>query len=217
MGVGGAIVFGGGGGSGDVTAAANLTDNYLLRGDGGAKGIQTSGVACDDSDNITGVNSLTVDTLVITTVYENETFEDNITFEKNIILTKAPATDHNASAIIITATAGENLAQNQLVYMKSDGKCWLAKADAVTTLPVIGMATASISANAAGNIMLFGAFRDDSWSWTVGGLLYLSAATGGLITQSAPAATGNQVQIVGIAMSATVIFLRPDFTYVEVA
>lgn len=28
--------------SGDVTAAANLTDNYIVRGDGGAKGVQTS-------------------------------------------------------------------------------------------------------------------------------------------------------------------------------
>jgi hypothetical protein len=34
---------------GDVTAASNLTDNCLVRGDGGAKGIQTTGVVVDDS------------------------------------------------------------------------------------------------------------------------------------------------------------------------
>lgn len=44
----------------NVTAAANLTDNALVRGDGGAKGIQTSGILIDDSDNITGVNDLSV-------------------------------------------------------------------------------------------------------------------------------------------------------------
>jgi hypothetical protein len=33
----------------DVTAASNLTDNCLIRGDGGAKGIQTTGIVVDDS------------------------------------------------------------------------------------------------------------------------------------------------------------------------
>lgn len=47
-------------GAGDVTAAAVMTDNTLIRGDGGAKGIQDSGITIDDSDNITNVTSITV-------------------------------------------------------------------------------------------------------------------------------------------------------------
>lgn len=47
------------GGSGDVTAALALTDNALVRGDGGAKGVQTSGILIDDSDNISGMSSIT--------------------------------------------------------------------------------------------------------------------------------------------------------------
>ena len=43
----------GGGGSGDVTAAANITDNRLTKGDGGAKGIQETGISVDDTDNVT--------------------------------------------------------------------------------------------------------------------------------------------------------------------
>ena len=35
-----------------VTAAANMTDYAVLRGDGGAKGIQDSGIIIDDSDNM---------------------------------------------------------------------------------------------------------------------------------------------------------------------
>jgi len=35
--------------AGDVTAAANLTDHYVVRGDGGAKGVQTSTMVIDDS------------------------------------------------------------------------------------------------------------------------------------------------------------------------
>lgn len=49
-----------GGGSGDVTAAAVITDNRIVRGDGGAKGVQESLVTIDDSGNMTGVVGLTV-------------------------------------------------------------------------------------------------------------------------------------------------------------
>lgn len=47
-------------GSGDVSAAANLTDNAVVRGDGGVKGVQTSAVIIDDSDHVTGMASLTL-------------------------------------------------------------------------------------------------------------------------------------------------------------
>lgn len=56
-------------GTGDVTAAANLTDNALVRGDGGLKGVQDSGILIDDSDNMTfpGGSSLAIDTITETT------------------------------------------------------------------------------------------------------------------------------------------------------
>jgi hypothetical protein len=47
-------------GSGDVTAASNLTDNAIVRGDGGAKGVQTSGVLIDDSDVVSGMVGLSI-------------------------------------------------------------------------------------------------------------------------------------------------------------
>lgn len=52
------------GASGDVTSASTITDNSIVRGDGGSKGVQQSGVLIDDSDNITGINDLTVDSLI---------------------------------------------------------------------------------------------------------------------------------------------------------
>ncbi len=45
-------------GTGDVTAAANIADNRLVRGDGGAKGIQQSGITVDDSNNLTGIGTI---------------------------------------------------------------------------------------------------------------------------------------------------------------
>ena len=47
-------------GSGDVSASAVLADNSLIRGDGGSKGVQDSGILIDDSDNITGVTSIEI-------------------------------------------------------------------------------------------------------------------------------------------------------------
>ncbi|MCE2928006.1 MAG: hypothetical protein LW817_00060, partial [Candidatus Caenarcaniphilales bacterium] len=47
----------------NVTATSNITDNVLVRGDGGAKGIQGSGITIDDTDNITGVTSIAAGTV----------------------------------------------------------------------------------------------------------------------------------------------------------
>lgn len=48
-------------GSGDVTSASTIADNAIVRGDGGAKGVQQSGVSIDDSNNVTGANNVEVE------------------------------------------------------------------------------------------------------------------------------------------------------------
>ena len=47
--------------TGDVTAGLNIDDNVIVRGDGGAKGIQGSGITIDDSDNVSGMGTLALD------------------------------------------------------------------------------------------------------------------------------------------------------------
>lgn len=54
----GTAIVGTAAGTGDVTAAANIADNALTKGDGGAKGIQQTGISCDDSNNLTGVGTI---------------------------------------------------------------------------------------------------------------------------------------------------------------
>lgn len=49
--------------AGDVIAAANMTDNTVVRGDGGGKGVQDSGVTLDDTNNMAGLNSLGANTI----------------------------------------------------------------------------------------------------------------------------------------------------------
>jgi len=45
-------------GAGDVTAGANLTNNAIVRGNGGAKGVQTSGITITDADALTLAGNL---------------------------------------------------------------------------------------------------------------------------------------------------------------
>jgi hypothetical protein len=60
-----ATAGGAGTGGGDVTAATTLTDNVVIRGDGGAKGVQDSVVTLTDSGVMAGIIQLTVDNLLI--------------------------------------------------------------------------------------------------------------------------------------------------------
>ena len=62
-----------------VTASSNITDHAIVRGDGGAKGVQTSGITIDDSNNMTGVNSITTG---------NITMNTGATLETNSIVSK---------------------------------------------------------------------------------------------------------------------------------
>lgn len=52
-----------GAGTGDVSAAAVITDNRLVRGDGGAKGVQESAATIDDSGNLSGIAALSATTI----------------------------------------------------------------------------------------------------------------------------------------------------------
>ena len=125
------------------------------------------------------------------------------------------ASDHTASGIIVSMTAGENLVFGNIVYFKSGGKCW--KADATSgsaAYPAMGMAIATISADAAGDILLNGTARDDSWaSLTVGGVLYLSKTAGTMTQSYAAYTTDDVIQVLGIATNATRIYFNPSSDY----
>ena len=124
--------------------------------------------------------------------------------------------DHSFSGKTFEKQAGENLVFSDLCYVKSDGKLWKADADAVATMPGIYMAVETILADASGLFLRSGFVRDDSWDWTIGGIIYAST-TPGAITQTAPSEAGDQVQIVGIAHHADRIDFNPHLTLVEVS
>ena len=124
--------------------------------------------------------------------------------------------DGHYSGLTTRARAGEALALFDVCYMKSDGKLWKAKADAAATMPGLYMATEALAADAYGTFLVLGYARDNTWTWTGGGILYVSDTTAGAMTQTAPSDPGEQVQRLGIAMTAHVVYFNPDLTVVEV-
>ena len=135
--------------------------------------------------------------------------------ETTIVFDNAPADTENVSGISTAYTAGENLVFGDFCYLKSDGKMWKSDADATSTMPISCMAAATISADASGSFLVWGWARDDTWTNTVGGIIYASNTAGG-ITQTQPSGDTDDVQAVGIATHADRIFFNPSFVLVEV-
>ena len=131
----------------------------------------------------------------------------------SLLLTEAPA-DLTYTGVTVVMTAGENLVAGDIVYFKSDGKVWKVDADAVATMPAMGMAVATIASSATGVILLQGIYRNDAlYNWTVGGLIYASG-TPGPGTQTQPAGVNGVVQVIGIATHADRIYFNPVLTYI---
>jgi hypothetical protein len=131
------------------------------------------------------------------------------------ILIGPPDTDHTEVGLVSNLTAGESLVFGEVCYYKSDGKYWKSDADAEATMPIVVMSLETIGADGVGPFLKRGFVKDDAWSWTTGGLLY-GSTTGGDITQTAPSGSGDQVQIVGYAYSADVIFFNPQYGMLEI-
>ena len=128
-----------------------------------------------------------------------------------------PADDDSYTGIIAILTAGETLAFGYACYLKAaDSKMYKAVATATGTMPCIALALGAMNANDIGRFLVLGFIRDNAWSWTVNGLFY-AHTTGGLPTQTRPAASGNQVQVIGVAMTSAIILFNPSYELVQVA
>jgi len=135
--------------------------------------------------------------------------------QKYVQLDPTPTSDHTGNGEMASVTVDVNATGiGALLYVASDGNYEEADADAATTAPA--QALALESGTGTKKVLLRGYFRDDTWTWTVGGLLYLST-TSGAMTQTAPSGTGDQVQVVGYAVSADAIYFNPSLVLVEVA
>ena len=102
--------------------------------------------------------------------------------------------------------AGETLGDRKLVYLDTNGLWRLADADAMATMPCLGITIGGISSGKSGRILTQGYIGDADWSWTIGASLYASGTAGELTeTQT----TSGEVQVVAHAKKGNLIYLFP--------
>ena len=97
------------------------------------------------------------------------------------------------------------------LYLASDGHYDEADASAASTMPCTAIALES--GTGSKNVLHKGYVRDDTWDWTVGGLIFVSETTGAF-TQTAPTTSSAAVQPVGIAKTADIIEFNPSMAMV---
>jgi len=138
-----------------------------------------------------------------------------INSKSDLSFDNALTVDSTYSGIHTSDAVGESVNAGDVCYMKLDGAYWKANASASTTMPGIVLVTSHAAAAASATLLHIGYFRLNSWAWTVGGLIYTSTTSGGL-TQTAPSAAGEQVQAVGYAVTADIIYFNPSLVVIEV-
>ena len=148
------------------------------------------------------------------TMFTSPTFTGTATSAAAVVTantkhTAAPASNATSSGIIYDFTAGENLAVGEAVYMKSDGKVWKADTNGSSTYPAIGLVSVAANAEATCSIITHGMCRQDTWNWTVGSLIYLSATPGALVG-TATSTSGDKIQRIGVATHADRILVMPS-------
>lgn len=115
-----------------------------------------------------------------------------------------------------TFTAGASLVNGNVCYMATaDGKMELTDADAAaTSAGFLAMCTATIAEDATGVFTMEGLYTT---SGLAAGSTYYLSTTAGAITATAPVGTADIVRVVGYALSSTVLWFKPDATFIELA
>ncbi len=127
----------------------------------------------------------------------------------------ATPADLNVKGITTDVTVDENtVGFGAALHIDSDGNQIMADADGTAVIPCHFLAAES--GTGVKKVLLVGFATNTAWSWSSGEPIYVST-TAGELTQTAPSATGDRVQIVGYAMSATTMFFNPDFTDLTIA
>lgn len=130
-----------------------------------------------------------------------------------IIWDAAPASDHTGTGIVISQTVNANsYGIASCLVLNSSGTWDEADADNESTVGRLAMALETSTGTK--NILLKGIMRNDTWNFTKGAQLFVSA-TVGEITETAPSTSGQFVQVVGYALTEDVIIFDPSPDYME--
>jgi hypothetical protein len=207
--------------NGSLTNNTLYTLSWVVNGANGTSG--TSGLL-----SLTG----TTDNGLITLngSAPNGTVESNLTFDGSTLavtgtmsvsggyrFTHNPLTVLSAPGgygdIVTFGSAATSIATFSTYYFTPVSTWAITDADAAASST--GLVSMALGDTVAEGMLLRGYVENTSWSWTIGGALYLSTIAGG-ITQSAPTGTLDIIRIVGYALSSNTIYWCPDNTWIEI-
>jgi hypothetical protein len=138
-------------------------------------------------------------------------------------LSSADSLDARVSEVdVLLRIAASVMIAGQVVYASSATQADKARANSDALAKPIGMATAAIASGASGSVQTNGVITLTTAEWdalcgTTGGLVvgtqyFLSAATAGVLTATAPSGAGNYVVPVIEAISPTEAYIIVDWT-----
>jgi len=128
----------------------------------------------------------------------------------------APGTSGDATGLIFSFTAGATLAVGDVVYMGTGGKVLLSDANATTSMPALGICTSASTDTNPVDVMVQGLMKLTGWSFTVGADIFISG-TAGDVTATAPSASGDTVQKVGVAVASDTVYFNFNTTELVLA
>lgn len=177
--------------AGDVTSAANIADNVVARGDGGAKGIQASGVSIDDTDNLT----VPGDIITPGTVDGRDVSVDGTALDA-VVATEGAAIHDNVAGEIVAITEKGTPVGGDWLLIEDSADSNNKKRIQVTNLPVIAGATENLEIDAqkasAGTLAIGDAIYVTSWD----------NGAGVVECELADASTGGTMPSIGIVKAA---------------
>jgi hypothetical protein len=112
--------------------------------------------------------------------------------------------------VIQSGIADSAITARDVLYAPTSGHIALARADALATSKVIGIAVEDISSSATGLYAVVGAVTSTGWGLTTNAIYYLSPTVAGGITSTAPTTIGQYVVPVGKASASSVLSFIPQ-------
>lgn len=129
----------------------------------------------------------------------------------------ALGSDHTYVGITDSKAVGENVVFGQLLYFDWAATEWkLAKANGAATAPALRIALETKGDGETCLMLVTGYIRDDSAYEFTAAIGYLSIATFGAVQYTVPSVAGNQVQRVGVGISADIMYFAPSIDVGEI-
>ena len=223
--------------AGGATTFLGLTDTpssytgkagEILRVNATPNAVEFSGVGIEttltvDSDTKIPTSKAVNDFCETTKDYMQNLEDDTIPYlgghlrlnENSIYINANLSNDHTYSGLLDYQVVGESVVFGDLLYFDWTTKRWKkADADLAANMPGLRIAVEPVEADQSCNMLAMGYIRDDNWDFT-GAMVYSSATAGG-VTSTAPSGTGQQLQRVGVAKSADILFFDPSIDVGEI-